>query len=1073
MSDEPKGRADFFESILDASVDGVLAFDRECRYTVWNRRMEVISGLKKEQVLGRVAFEVFPFLSQTGEEGYMREALAGRSAVSLARPYDIPESGRRGFFDGHYSPLHATGGEAAGGVAIIREVTERREAEEALRADEERYRAFIANSSEGIWRFELEEPIPVALPAEEQIELTYRHGYLAECNDAMARMYGYERAAEIVGARLGDLLVRSEPANVEYLRAFLSSGYRLTEVESVERDRDGNPKYFSNSLVGVVEGGLLRRAWGTQRDVTDRRLADASLRESEERLRRAQQAAHFGTWDWDVTSGSITWSDGIFELLGLAPGSFDPSLGRWLEFVLPEDSEAVNESVRLAFSRGGDFTTEFRVRRADGAVRWLAAIGRVEAGPGGELDRMIGVNIDVTDRRLAEESLRESESRYQRAAEAGRVGVWDLDLATNALYLSPNLKALLGYGEAELAGGLDEWCGLVHPADKEKALSAAAAHVEGLTPKYEVEVRRRHRDGHYLWFRAQGVALKDARGRAYRLTGSDTDVTEHKLAEERLLYHLHLTETITDRAAEALFLMDAEGRVTFLNPAAEEMFGWGRDEMLGKSLHDSIHYRRPDGTPYPMNDCPLGGVMERGESVQGHEDVFFARDGREVFVRCSNAPVFEGGLLAGAVLVVSDITARRLAEEERERLLAREQQARREAEEANRLKDEFLATLSHELRTPLTAVLGWAQMLGAGPLDEETTRRAVEVIRRNAESQRQIVDDVLDASRIITGKLRVAPMEIDLSAVVREALDSVGPAAAARGVGLGCELDPEVGPIVGDPHRLRQVVWNLLSNAVKFTGRGGRVHVESGRSLSSVRLTVSDTGQGIAPDFLPYVFDRFRQADGSTTRQHGGLGLGLSIVKHLVEAHGGSVHAYSAGPGRGASFTVELPLLASPGEVPGGGAGAVGPAEEAPRGMAPAALETLPALFGVRVLLVEDDPDTVELMKVFLRRNGAEVTAVTSAEAALEALGLSTPDVIISDIGMPGVDGYEFLSRVRSLGPEEGGQTPALALTAYATDADRMKAARAGFNTHLSKPVDPSALLAAVASLTAGAGADV
>ena len=807
MTDEPHASNDFQSSLLDASVDGILAFDAECRYTAWNSAMERISGLSRGQVLGRVAFEVFPFLVETGEDRYFREALAGRSCVAESHRYDVPESGRRGFFDGHYSPLRDEEGRVVGGVGVIHDITARVEAEDALRTNEERYRAFIANSSEGIWRFELDEPVRADLPADEQIELYYKRGYLAECNDAMARMYGYERAEEIVGARLGDLLVRTDPANVEYLRAFIASGYRLTDVESVERDREGRIKHFSNNLVAVVEDGKLIRAWGTQRDVTDRRLAENALRVSEERLRRAQEAAHLGTWDWDLKSGEIVWSEGIYELLGIEPAGSKPSLERWLEAILPEDAAQAETTVREMVARGGgEFSMEFRARHSDGDLRWLASIGRLETGEDGAASRMLGVNIDIT--------------------------------------------------------------------------------------------------------------------------------------------------------------------------------------------------------------------------------------------------------------------ARKRTEEERELFLAREQAARVQAEEANRLKDEFLATLSHELRTPLTAILGWAHMLKAGGLDEQTARHAIETVERNAHAQRQLVEDVLDVSRIVTGKLRIEQTAVNLLDVVRAALDSVRPAADAKRIELQCSFDPRAGEVAGDASRIQQVVWNLLSNAVKFTPAGGVVRIGVERLLSQTRITVSDTGQGIAQDFLPYVFDRFRQADGSTTRQHGGLGLGLAIVRHLVEAHGGSVHAFSAGVGAGATFTVDLPPL--PGEA-GAEPRVLKDAEHAgdarPAGNSVDEDDVAPPLVGLRVLIVDDDEDAMEMLAAFLSQSGAEVAKGASSVGGLKELSGGEFDVIVSDIAMPVEDGYDFIRKVRASADARVGHTPAIALTAYAGDADRAQALRAGFQRHMAKPVEPRELLEAIAEL--------
>jgi PAS domain S-box-containing protein len=641
------------DSLVNTSPDGVFAFDRECRYTFWSPAMERISGVPASDAIGARAFDLFPFLRETGEEAYFYRALAGERATVVDRHFVIPETGHEGYFDAYYAPLADETGSVVGGLAVVRDITERKQAErisELLRHGEERYRAFVEQSTEGIWRAELDVPVDVTLPADEQIELFYEHTWLAECNDAMARMYGYDTADELVGARLGDLLVRSDPANVDYLGAFVASGYRLAGVESSEVDREGREKYFENSLIGVVEHGCLLRAWGTQRDVTERK-----------------------------------------------------------------------------------------------------------------------------------------------------------------------------HGEIE-----------------------------------------------------------------------------------------------------------------------------------------------------------------------------------------------------------------------RERLL-------RQAQEASRLKDEFLATVSHELRTPLNALLGWSRMLRSGALDEAQREKAVEVIERNVVAQAQLVEDLLDVSRIVTGNLRLEIATVDLVAVTRAAVESVRPAADAKRIALGLD-GPEGGlSVAGDAARLQQVVWNLLSNAVKFTPEGGRVEVLVARDDAGARVAVRDTGAGIDPSFLPFVFDTFRQADATTTRLHSGLGLGLSIVRHLVELHGGEVDARSPGLGHGATFVVRLPLPA-----PDALAAADAPARSARK-----------ALGGVRVLVVDDEPDARELLAFVLEAAGARVETVASAAEALERFDAYLPDVLISDIGMPVEDGYTLARRLR----DRGTPVPAVALTAYARAEDRELALESGFQAHIAKPVEPADLVRLVARL--------
>jgi signal transduction histidine kinase/ActR/RegA family two-component response regulator len=396
------------------------------------------------------------------------------------------------------------------------------------------------------------------------------------------------------------------------------------------------------------------------------------------------------------------------------------------------------------------------------------------------------------------------------------------------------------------------------------------------------------------------------------------------------------------------------------------------------------------------------------------------------------------------------------ADGERARLEATVGAARVEAERADRAKDEFIATVSHELRTPLNAVLGWARLLRLGKLDPGTTARAVETIERSAQAQAQIVDDLLDVSRLVKGELRLDVRPVELVPIVEAAVDAVRPAANARGVSIVTMLVPRAGPVAGDPGRLQQVIWNLLSNAVKFTSQGGRIEARLEQEANEVVVRVRDTGAGIDAAFLPHVFERFRQADSSSTRLHGGLGLGLAIVRYLVEAHGGSVAAASDGPGRGATFTVRLPVTpVRTGRVPlAPDAGAVD-----------AAARRFATLDRVRVLVVDDDPDTIEVVRQVLESAGAQVIAAASAREALAALSARPPDVLLSDLGMPGEDGYAFIRKVRSLDPARGGRVPAAALTAYTRSEDRREALLAGFQVYLPKPVEPAELTATVARL--------
>lgn len=415
-----------------------------------------------------------------------------------------------------------------------------------------------------------------------------------------------------------------------------------------------------------------------------------------------------------------------------------------------------------------------------------------------------------------------------------------------------------------------------------------------------------------------------------------------------------------------------------------------------------------------------------------------------------------------------EIAERKQAEEERERLLDSERHARGESERANRLKDEFLSLVSHELRTPLNAMLGYAQLLLIKPSSSEEVSEAATVIERNGRAQAQIIEDLLDMSRVITGKMRLDVQAVDLADAIRSAVDTVMPAASARDITLQLVLDPRAGRILGDASRLEQVFWNLLSNAIKFTPKQGKVQVSLERVNSHVEVRVSDTGQGMSPELLPYVFERFRQGDTSTQRRHGGLGLGLSLVKHLVELHGGSVSAQSGGEGQGSTFVVNLPVqIASPEE-----SGDEERAHPAARDQRTRSFQA-PPIADLKVLLLDDEADARSLTSLLLEQHGVEVHPAATAAEAIALLKQVRPHVVVSDIGMPGTDGYQFMRMVRALPDEEGGRTPAVALTAFARSEDRTKALLSGYQAHVTKPVDAHELVAIVAALAGRTGRGV
>jgi signal transduction histidine kinase/CheY-like chemotaxis protein len=486
--------------------------------------------------------------------------------------------------------------------------------------------------------------------------------------------------------------------------------------------------------------------------------------------------------------------------------------------------------------------------------------------------------------------------------------------------------------------------------------------------------------------------------------------------------------------------------------------------MVGRPITTIIPPDRLDEEPRIL------ARIRAGERVDHFETVRQRKDGRLIDVSVTISPIRgPTGRIVGASKVARDVTLQKRFNDELRAAKDAAERAREEAERVSRMKDEFLATLGHELRTPLNAILGWAQLIKVGGATPEEVAEAVATIERNARVQTQLVEDLLDMSRIISGKIRLDVQRVDVAGVIEAAVAAVRPAAEAKGVRLQVTLDPLAGPVRGDANRLQQVVWNLLSNAVKFTPRGGRVQVSLERVNSHLEVIVSDTGHGIAPEFLPHVFDRFRQADAGAARRHGGLGLGLSIVKQLAELHGGSVWAKSPGEGRGATFTVVLPLMVlHDDDADDAAAGRrvhprTSAGDDDPCG--PGGL----SLAGVGVLVVDDEPDARDLVRRILERCEARVVTAASAAEAVDAVRAGDVDVMLSDIGMPGEDGYALIRRVRAL-PGAAGRTPAVALTAFARSEDRRRALLAGYQIHLAKPMEAAELIAVVASLAGRTG---
>ncbi len=668
--------------------------------------------------------------------------------------------------------------------------------------------------------------------------------------------------------------------------------------------------------------------------------------------------------------------------------------------------------------------------------------------------------IESAERKKIQASLRESEQRHQRLFETMLEGIVYQDAVGRVIEMNPAAEKILGRSRAEFLGQTSV-------SIQHETVRADGTPFPGLEHPAMVSLRTGReirdvvmgvfnpREKDYRWIEINAVPLfQSGASLPNQVYTTFADVTDREHAEGELRKSEERYRSLFDNMTEGFafheIITDQDGRpcdyrFLDLNPSFERLTGLKRADVVGRTVREILPGIEPEWIQI------YGKVALSGESVS-FEKFYPAPLNRwyEIFSYRPAPRQF--------AVIFMDITARKQAEAERGRLLDSERAARSEAERANRIKDEFLANLSHELRTPLNPILGWVQILKRNRPDENTLRQGLGVIERNIRAQTQLISDLLDMSRIVSGKLRLDVETCELASVLETAIESITPGAEAKSIKIERVLDPAAGPVLGDRSRLQQVFWNLLSNAVKFTPSRGKIQIISRRVSSHVEVSVRDTGEGIEPDVLPYVFDRFRQADSSSAKRHGGLGLGLSIAKHLVELHGGSVAADSSGPGKGSTFTVSLPVLAIRGRFEL-------QEEQTETGGSLIEYESV-SLAGISVLIVDDESDSRSVVSRLLLERGAEVHTAASASQALEGIVAHRPDVLIADIGMPEADGYELIRRVRELPHEKGGDTPAVALTAYSRAEDRTQALLAGYQYHLAKPVEIPELIATLAMMT-------
>lgn len=753
--------------------------------------------------------------------------------------------------------------------------------------------------------------------------------------------------------------------------------------------------------------------------------------------------------------------------------------------------EEVFAEVARELAETGEYRGEVVSRTKTGQVKHIEMSAFTMRGKSGE-PIYVAIKRDITERKRVERALLRNEAQLTDFFENSAIGLHWLGPDGNVVRVNQAELDMLGYTREEYEGHHISEFHIDH-----NAIADILTRLQDGEVLQDYEARLRGKDGGIKYVRINSSVYREDE-KFIHTRCFTRDITERKRTESRLTLQYAITKILSESHD---FVESAQNILqSFCESLDWEVGALWRVDRQTETMHciemyhatsmktpefdrltQTIAFKKGIGLP--------GRIWELGRPIWVNNvsaDDNFPRArvaAREGLRGAFGFPILLGGEVGGAIefyspeirqpdeellrLVagigaqIGEFTQRRRAEEDRAELFKRERVARADAEKANRLKDEFLATLSHELRTPLNAVIGWSRMLGSGRLDRESSKHALEVIERNAWAQKQIIEDILDVSRVITGKLRLNLSPVDLVAVVDAALDAVRPAMEAKEIQIETLIDASLRMVSGDADRLQQVVWNILSNAAKFTPQGGNVEISVSQSTTHVHIQVKDTGPGIEAAFLPYVFERFRQADGSTTRTHGGLGLGLAIVRHLVELHGGTIAVDNREDVGGAIFTIRLPLPT--GELrPEALAGAESAAKESQS--EPASLE------GLEILVVDDETDALDLITAELAQHGAQVTGVTNATDALKALEERRFDLLVSDIGMPEIDGYELIRRIRKQELGKDKRIPAVALTAYARVQDRMQAIVAGYSTHIAKPVDANELVTVVASLAGRLG---
>ncbi|WP_293154805.1 MULTISPECIES: PAS domain-containing protein [unclassified Microcoleus] len=1000
------------------SPAGVAMFDRQMRYMLVSDRWLESYGLGAQNIVGRSHYEIFPDVPDRWKQIHQR-CLAGAVEMCQEDPFPRAE-GCVDWVRWEIHPWRTNSGEI-GGIMIFSEViTDRKNAELALQLANQQVSNII-------------ESITDAFIA---IDSQWRYTYV----NATAEKLLVRSRNDLLGRSIWEIF----PAEAESNSSLYQEFHRvIIEQVSVKFEE------FSPSLQMYIEVSAYPAADGLTAywsDISDRKRTEEELRQKNAILNAINESAPTPIFVKDRQGCIIYANPATLEALGKPAAVVIGRRDRDL-YPVAELGAIVSANDRRIMESG---QTEIVEESPDGIRTFLGtkAPYRNEAG---EVIGLIGISNDITNRKRAEVALQEQTKLLQVIIDS--IGDGLILANQQGEFVLFNRAAVKMFGQLTNEKSSQEWSstyGLFLPDQKNLFPEEELPLTRAIKGEYvnDVAIFVRRQDCEGRWISISGYPVVDT---SREITGGVIvcrDITERKQSEAALLESEQRFRNMANNAPFMVWVTDSTGYCTFLSESWYEFTGQTEETGLGFGWVNALH---PEDREYALN-----GFLRANERQEHYSTEYRLgrKDGGYSWALDAAAPRFtESGQFEGYIGSAIDITERKQVETERDMVLQLEQTARAEAERANRIKDEFLAVLSHELRSPLNPILGWSQLLLGGKLSAAKTAQAFETIERNARLQSQLIEDLLDVSRILQGKLRLNVAPVNIATIILSALETVQLAAEAKKIQIQTILNPEIGLVVGDTGRLQQIVWNLLSNAVKFTPEGGRVEVKLAQIAREVQIQISDTGKGIIPDFLPYVFEHFRQEDGATTRKFGGLGLGLAIVRQLIELHGGRVFAESPGEGQGATFTVRLPLLNDDSRTQ----------DETERHSSESAdISSLP-LAGLRILVVDNEPDSRDFVAFVLEDAGAEVISLSSAAEVLLSIVQTAPDLLVSDIGMPDMDGYMLIRHIRTQLPPQYRGLVAIALTAYAGEANERQVLQAGFQKHLSKPIDPSELVATVA----------